>query len=284
MGEKESEPFQFTFDGFLKVGLQGSRVTSDAGLIYGRSVRETWVSACSSGRNSGRGGERHEVQSSRQEHFDQEKWKRRRMSLLLRSQIGNVRWQRTRGLTNSSAVSRHPASLSKATWSGRVRWMRFHAYASSGIPEEEGNAMRTFVLTIMLAFVGHSTTPQQKPTEQPCTASALVGTWQLVKSDSEATAAEGSTALKHVTQTHFFVLSVDATGLASYGHGGAYTLAGGTYTESVTHGFGAPFQLLRGMNISFKCSIDKEVWHVVGEINGQIFDEHWKRVPAASAR
>lgn len=27
MGEKESEPFQFPFDGFLKVGLQGSRVT-----------------------------------------------------------------------------------------------------------------------------------------------------------------------------------------------------------------------------------------------------------------
>ncbi len=33
MGEKESEPFQFTFNGFLKVAFQGSRVTSDAGLI-----------------------------------------------------------------------------------------------------------------------------------------------------------------------------------------------------------------------------------------------------------
>ena len=31
MGEKESEPFQFTFNGFLKVAFQGSRVTSDAG-------------------------------------------------------------------------------------------------------------------------------------------------------------------------------------------------------------------------------------------------------------
>jgi hypothetical protein len=35
MGEKESGPFQFTFDGFLKVGLQGSRVTSDAGRFTG---------------------------------------------------------------------------------------------------------------------------------------------------------------------------------------------------------------------------------------------------------
>jgi hypothetical protein len=31
VGEKESEPFQFTFNGFLKVAFQGSRVTSDAG-------------------------------------------------------------------------------------------------------------------------------------------------------------------------------------------------------------------------------------------------------------
>ena len=33
MGEKESEPFQFAFNGFLKVALQGSRVTSDAGTV-----------------------------------------------------------------------------------------------------------------------------------------------------------------------------------------------------------------------------------------------------------
>ena len=33
MGERESEPFQFTFNRFLKVAFQGSRVTSDAGLV-----------------------------------------------------------------------------------------------------------------------------------------------------------------------------------------------------------------------------------------------------------
>jgi hypothetical protein len=33
VGEKESEPFQFTFTGFQKVAFQGSRVTSDAGFI-----------------------------------------------------------------------------------------------------------------------------------------------------------------------------------------------------------------------------------------------------------
>jgi len=36
MGEKESEPFQFTFNGSLKVAFQGSRVTSDASWILVR--------------------------------------------------------------------------------------------------------------------------------------------------------------------------------------------------------------------------------------------------------
>ena len=40
MGEKENEPFQFTFNGFLKVEVQGSRVTSDAGLILVRELDE----------------------------------------------------------------------------------------------------------------------------------------------------------------------------------------------------------------------------------------------------
>ena len=37
MGELQHEAFQFTFNGFLKVAFQGSRVTSDAGLILVRS-------------------------------------------------------------------------------------------------------------------------------------------------------------------------------------------------------------------------------------------------------
>ena len=33
MGELQHEAFQFTFNGFLKVAFQGSRITSDAGLL-----------------------------------------------------------------------------------------------------------------------------------------------------------------------------------------------------------------------------------------------------------
>ena len=40
MGEKEDKPFQFTFNGFLKVDFQGSRVTSDGGLIPIRELDE----------------------------------------------------------------------------------------------------------------------------------------------------------------------------------------------------------------------------------------------------
>ena len=46
MGEKETGPFQLTFNGFLKVAFQGSRVTSDAGLILVRELDERlWLDA-----------------------------------------------------------------------------------------------------------------------------------------------------------------------------------------------------------------------------------------------
>ncbi len=40
MGEKERKPFQLTFNGLLKVDFQGSRVTSDGGLILVRELDE----------------------------------------------------------------------------------------------------------------------------------------------------------------------------------------------------------------------------------------------------
>jgi hypothetical protein len=144
--------------------------------------------------------------------------------------------------------------------------------------------MKTLLLPIVLAVLLQSKGSEQKTTEQSCTEPALVGTWQLVKSGDEARSGDAPTALKHVTPTHFFVLSVDATGLASYGHGGPYTLSAGIYTESIVHGFGAPFSQIRGTKVSFKCGIDKDVWHITGEIGGQTFDEQWKRVSPAGRK
>ena len=44
MGEKQTKPFQLTFNGLLKVDFQGSHVTSDGGLILVRELNERSVS------------------------------------------------------------------------------------------------------------------------------------------------------------------------------------------------------------------------------------------------
>jgi len=49
MGEKQNEPFQFSFNASWKVDFQGSRVTSDDGLILVRELDEhDWAWATSS--------------------------------------------------------------------------------------------------------------------------------------------------------------------------------------------------------------------------------------------
>ena len=40
MGEKHHQAFQLSFNGSLKVDFQGSRVTSDGGLIVARELDE----------------------------------------------------------------------------------------------------------------------------------------------------------------------------------------------------------------------------------------------------
>ncbi len=40
MGERQNQPFQFSFNAALKVDFQGSRVTSDGGLILVRELDE----------------------------------------------------------------------------------------------------------------------------------------------------------------------------------------------------------------------------------------------------
>jgi hypothetical protein len=40
MGEKQNGPFQLSFNASLKVDFQGSRVTSDAGLMLVRELDE----------------------------------------------------------------------------------------------------------------------------------------------------------------------------------------------------------------------------------------------------
>jgi len=45
MGDAQSQPFQLFFNPALKVEFQGSRVTSDGGLILVRELESDWASA-----------------------------------------------------------------------------------------------------------------------------------------------------------------------------------------------------------------------------------------------
>jgi len=40
MGESQNRPFQLSFNRFLRVDFQGSRVTSDGGLLFVRELDE----------------------------------------------------------------------------------------------------------------------------------------------------------------------------------------------------------------------------------------------------
>ncbi len=43
MGESQNQPFQLSFNRFLRVAFQGSRVTSDGGLILVRELDEQFA-------------------------------------------------------------------------------------------------------------------------------------------------------------------------------------------------------------------------------------------------
>lgn len=46
MGEKQHRPFQLSFNASLKVGIQGSRVTSDGGLLPVRELMDAKKKKC----------------------------------------------------------------------------------------------------------------------------------------------------------------------------------------------------------------------------------------------
>ena len=143
------------------------------------------------------------------------------------------------------------------------------------------NAVLFGFLMFALQSAGASkatSTDAGKLTGEPCSGAQLVGTWRLVEVNGDKRA--DRTVLKHITPTHFVILSADPKGAVSYSHSGPYTLAGGNYTESIKYGFGAPFETIRGKSFTFKCSIAGGRLRTVGEINGQVDDETWTREPA----
>jgi hypothetical protein len=115
-----------------------------------------------------------------------------------------------------------------------------------------------------------------------CTARELVGTYQL----ATPAATPGVTkAHKHITPTHFVVVRFGDNDVVLGSHGGTYTLANGTYTETVQHGLGAGwFDKYRGVSVPFQCRLDGDVLHIAGDIQGQKISEQWRRIGGAPAQ
>jgi hypothetical protein len=142
--------------------------------------------------------------------------------------------------------------------------------------------MTAAAMIVVLAVIQQPPAAQKPLSGKPCAGSELVGTWQLIESQGQAVRADGRTAYKHVTPTHFIVLNVDSRGLAEYAHGGPYTLSGGTYVESIRQGVGPTFEALRGLKGEFQCRTEGDRWRIVGKVAGAAgegnIDETWRRV------
>ena len=145
----------------------------------------------------------------------------------------------------------------------------------------------TLVVVALIVVTAAQASPSNSLPGQPCTPAALVGTWTQVESkfgDEAATMGPNDpVGYKHVTPTHFVVYQVAAggTNAITYAHGGIYTLAGGTYTETIQHGFGPPFEVVKGKSFAFQCSIEgNDRWHISGKIDETPLRETWKRASA----
>jgi hypothetical protein len=142
----------------------------------------------------------------------------------------------------------------------------------------------TIAAVALIAAVAAQTTPPSLP-GNACTPAALVGTWKVVEAkqggETIPTGPTDPTEYKQLTPTHFMVFQVAAGGAhtMTWAHGGTYTLAGGTYTESIQYGFGEPYQVVSGKSFAFQCTMDSDgTWHIAGDVAGMPIVETWKRV------
>ena len=142
--------------------------------------------------------------------------------------------------------------------------------------------MLNAALVALLTVLQPATSAQPELKGQACTARELVGTWQLATPPRTP----GTTkAHKHVTPTHFFVVRFGANDAVLSGHGGTYTVANGTYTETVTHGFGPTWSdMNRGASVPFQCRLDGDALIIVGDLQGQTLSEQWRRVSGPSTQ
>jgi hypothetical protein len=141
-------------------------------------------------------------------------------------------------------------------------------------------------IILLALFAVWQTSGGASTSGQACTSAALVGTWQVAYAKmGDQVSPTGPTdpiEYKHVTPTHFVVYQVTKEGKMNWAHGGPYTLAADTYTETLQHGFGEPFTAMGAVSIPFKCSMEgRDTWRISGKLGDTSLDETWKRVTPA---
>jgi len=120
---------------------------------------------------------------------------------------------------------------------------------------------------------------------------ALVGTWRLVSAtygdpggkegrDWIRYVPEGVVHLKHVTPTHFTVVTYDVSSRkVSIVGGGRYLSQDGVYKESVEYAVGGRLPELLGKEQTFALKIEGDRWTHSGTLtNGQRISEVWERI------
>jgi hypothetical protein len=142
----------------------------------------------------------------------------------------------------------------------------------------------TMVVAALVIVAAQASTPASLP-GRACSPAGLVGTWKIVEAKQGADILPSGPTdpiqYKHLTPTHFMVFEVapGAANTITWAHGGTYTLAAGTYTENVQHGFGTPFPVVRGKSFAFQCTAEgDDTWHIAGDVAGTPIVETWKRV------
>jgi hypothetical protein len=120
---------------------------------------------------------------------------------------------------------------------------------------------------------------------EPDSGNRLVGTWRMV-SFKYGDAAQSSPApadtvhLKHVTPTHFTVVSYDArTRQVTRVGGGSYSLQGRSYKEQVEYALSDSFNNLLRKEQSFTWELKDDRWIHSGSLSsGLKIEEVWERV------
>jgi hypothetical protein len=141
-------------------------------------------------------------------------------------------------------------------------------------------------LTLLLAGVLAHAAPNE-----PDTRGNLVGSWRLVSAtygnpggkegrDWIHYVPEGMVHLKHITPTHFTVVTYEVpTKKVTIVGGGRYSLRDGAYKETVEFAMGRTLPELLGKEQSFSLKLEGDRWTHSGTLtNGQRIEEVWELV------